>query len=555
MKDSRSPYREKEVYLSIPSPSILASPFRIPPSSERIAPKTPKTPSKPNVFYYDAGSSDEEEEGGSIDTYGSFFPNLYSQKAKENNDRSRVDEAAEKLKEWDQRRNQEANQLSRTIDEELTRKMEDVRIDVMQDYLNYSKEKKKENNTKNSHQSTIQKTMEAIKSAQLKEYEEKRKLIEDFEKKEEEKQRIKEEKEKEIAREKEKKELEAKSKVEAAQKAKEEEEKKKKQEAATEEAKKTLVNPPISTEKPTIPSPSIQPSNSNADPNYLPLSASEIYERRIALANEITAKAKLVEADSNLKREIFPKVNVPVSQISNTMEQVTKKSQQLLQLLNSLRSKPECYAYAQHLLFTKINEQASVQVSAHITSCFGFGAALSYVVSLSPDILDSLLGYFHLACPYTLPNYVKKSKDMTEAEHKDALGFKKRALDGAYEPEDTYTNRMGGILAVYTAFMCCNENVGVKSNYGIENCWTWLARLLNMPPQKITATLLTVFLKVAGHKMHRAYGKQFKKLMSTIQKDMLPMLEEGPSKTRLTLFCQDFEKAGQIKPLDGWDLR
>src|SRR3954454_10576541 len=36
-----------------------------------------------------------------------------------------------------------------------------------------------------------------------------------------------------------------------------------------------------------------------------------------------------------------------------------------------------------------------------------------------------------------------------------------------------------------------------RSNpYSMDHAWTWLARLLNLPPQKITPFLLYIFLKV-----------------------------------------------------------
>lgn len=99
--------------------------------------------------------------------------------------------------------------------------------------------------------------------------------------------------------------------------------------------------------------------------------------------------------------------------------------------------------------------------------------------------------------------------------------------------------------------------------------WKWLARLLNIKPQKITPTILLTFLEVrkfvysitltyrqqvAGPKLFRTYRRQFLKLLVYIRDVVSRQLPTDPALTRLLLFLDDCERTGAITPLEGANL-
>ncbi len=92
-----------------------------------------------------------------------------------------------------------------------------------------------------------------------------------------------------------------------------------------------------------------------------------------------------------------------------------------------------------------------------------------------------------------------------------------------------------------------------KHPFTSRNAWSWLAALLNeanfyasskMPP--VLSPLLDGFLQIAGHTLQDAYGKQFKKLMMLIEKDILPRLQDKSAVFHgLTFFFSEYNRNGQ----------
>ena len=105
---------------------------------------------------------------------------------------------------------------------------------------------------------------------------------------------------------------------------------------------------------------------------------------------------------------------------------------------------------------------------------------------------------------------------------------------------------MAGILSLYAAV----TQIDFPGNHphGIANGWSWIARMLNLKPKRITAQLVLSFLQVAGFRLLQVYNRQFRKLLAVIKEDVLPKLpqESLASATRLQLFLMDYEQAGGV---------
>jgi nucleoporin GLE1 len=90
---------------------------------------------------------------------------------------------------------------------------------------------------------------------------------------------------------------------------------------------------------------------------------------------------------------------------------------------------------------------------------------------------------------------------------------------------------MSGVLNLYFTFlMQCNYEKNNINNFdGLKIAWKWLTDLLNMTPRpNITAEALCIFLKCCGYQMHKAYNKQFIKLIKICSSDYLKLIELIP---------------------------
>jgi nucleoporin GLE1 len=105
---------------------------------------------------------------------------------------------------------------------------------------------------------------------------------------------------------------------------------------------------------------------------------------------------------------------------------------------------------------------------------------------------------------------------------------------------------MAGILSLYAAVTQI-EFPGTHP-HGIGNAWSWLARILNLKPKRITAQLVLSFLQVAGYRLLQVYNRQFRKMLLLIKEEVLQRLpqESLASATRLQLFVMDYEQAGGV---------
>ncbi len=121
-----------------------------------------------------------------------------------------------------------------------------------------------------------------------------------------------------------------------------------------------------------------------------------------------------------------------------------------------------------------------------------------------------------------------------------SLGYK--IIDGKIEDDVHYLKRMSGVLHLYfTLLMLCNYEKkisNIKNFDGLKMAWKWISDILNMTPRpNITAEALCIFFKCCGFQLHKAYNKQFLKLVNICSTDYLKLIELIPSElqTRASL--------------------
>lgn len=135
------------------------------------------------------------------------------------------------------------------------------------------------------------------------------------------------------------------------------------------------------------------------------------------------------------------------------------------------------------------------------------------------------------------------------------LGY--RYTNGVAEKHELYLKRMVGIARLYAAIWVTSLRRGETVNHphNISNGWRWLTEILNLDPlPEICSTLIFEVLQVAGNAFMHVYGKQFIKLLMTIQTQYFPKLnlvDAGGPKARLESFVTKVLQERKIDAPEG----
>jgi len=97
---------------------------------------------------------------------------------------------------------------------------------------------------------------------------------------------------------------------------------------------------------------------------------------------------------------------------------------------------------------------------------------------------------------------------------------------------------MSGTVALFAAIL---------QAYDLGYAWTYLARISNMKPRRVTAAILCPFLQIASYELSQRYRRQYSKLLRYIKTIFLPKLSDGAEgwltgpRDRIALFLSDWE--------------
>lgn len=278
----------------------------------------------------------------------------------------------------------------------------------------------------------------------------------------------------------------------------------------------------------------------------------EQYKRCISKVEENRARfASLLNTDQfkSMRKNIIKAITMQVSQISMDATQIKRK---VSILLDTFRKAPneETLAFCLDFICIKFLEQGSIHVSSLHESCFAYARVLVELCIHFPHLTDIMLGHFYEACPFTLPmREIPKQDFSSTSDWLKARSFKKiGSQSNSFETEDKYIDRMSGILLIYAAM---TQSSCPNNPHGLDHAWSWIARLLNMPPTIYTSTFLLLFLKVVGPKLQQKYKRQFVKLIKFIREVYFNQLPSSStaSNTRLELFLDELFNHGYVKPL------
>jgi len=349
--------------------------------------------------------------------------------------------------------------------------------------------------------------------------EQERKLKEEKERKEQELQR-----KKKVEQEKLEKEKAIKLKKEQEEKAKQEQERIKREEEKKKEASKNTLA-------------------SFGEPQAIKEAQSYINEIK-KIKNEIRPAVKGNKDWKNQTFKLKMKITTRVGQITNTRDSVNEISNALNDVLNQGKQiSNEAYYWLMDFLGKAMVKQAEKEVSLNKTMAFPMAHIFNIVVNNHEPFFKIFMGRLYKKCIYLIPRYGYKTKDKSDEECLKEIGYKKTS-DGM-EHENSYNERMEGMITLFSALIQ-TPNTSGNSKLNMASGWTWIARILNMPPRQITSLALITFLEIAGNEMLNIYGKQMHKILNFILNVYIPMApkESIAATTRLKLFIEKYIKDG-----------
>lgn len=237
----------------------------------------------------------------------------------------------------------------------------------------------------------------------------------------------------------------------------------------------------------------------------------EALEASRSLQMNTPLKKVLKERERNLTKLL--------QQVSATQEQVRTKSSKLMTELAPSPHQP----FALTTFASKLMSQCEIQGSS------GAFALAQVVVNISlhiPELMEVVLATMNQVCIFTVPKYCvfKKSQYENDEAYFKVCGYKEK--EGKLESTDEYADRMTAYVTLYAAITQAVTDGGAN-RHGLKEGWAWCARLLNsLPADRLTASALAAFLKVAGFRMCQVYKQSFMKMLHVISTEFIRNLKQ-----------------------------
>lgn len=260
-------------------------------------------------------------------------------------------------------------------------------------------------------------------------------------------------------------------------------------------------------------------------------------------------------------------INIPVNAISDvSADHLRDKYDKLAALLSgtpvscgseqvNTSVHPLGQKFCTVLLSKKFVSQAGTEVASNPKAAFALAAVIVALWQKFPDFGVLFLAHAYRDCPYLVPYFIPQFEGQSTEDYMKLLGYK--VNNGQLEPQNIYLSRMAGIARLYAAILVTKPRMGEAQAHphDLNNGWIWLCNILNLEPlPEICATMILEVLQIAGEEMRCSYGKQFLKLIFTIQNQYFPKLElvdEGGPKSRLQVLLETVMKEGKFSRPDG----
>lgn len=255
-------------------------------------------------------------------------------------------------------------------------------------------------------------------------------------------------------------------------------------------------------------------------------------------------KANIVgpmDQNKDLKKQanvVKRKINVKLGQFSNSISQVRRIISEVTQLLQPIESNKPAYEWILNNLAKALVSQAEAEVTVKPTAALPLGMFAAHFLEAIPRLEYFLSARFVKKCAFV----VGYSCPIDTEEGRLRMGWK-RSLDGKWEQDIKYDERMGGIC---TFWACIGLNLKILSKtsiFGLPSQWTFVARMLNTEPSVLTNTHYVVVANwwaAAAERFLPVYGRQSLKLLQSVYSwTTYGKQKSYPTATKLELLGED----------------
>ncbi|SJX61390.1 related to GLE1-RNA export mediator [Sporisorium reilianum f. sp. reilianum] len=266
------------------------------------------------------------------------------------------------------------------------------------------------------------------------------------------------------------------------------------------------------------------------------------------------------------KRQITPKVG----QLTNSRQEITRITQAIAGVLDATKQATasgggDVYTWILNHLSKCLIRQAEQEVAAKQDTAYPLARVVVWLVLLGHvELADVLMARLCKKCPWVVPVWPGRTKDMDEAAYRKVMGYK-----SADETTENYSNRMNGITAFYFGILqtvptappgaSALEIDKIPLHLRSTTLWRWSVRALTPSTSKVAfldhpmcPSIWSVFVEIAGSYALKVYGKQMRKLFALlltqgVQGKKAGWLEHGDDKpyvkaatVRLELLLMDW---------------
>ncbi|KAJ2264213.1 hypothetical protein GGI01_000060 [Coemansia sp. RSA 376] len=269
--------------------------------------------------------------------------------------------------------------------------------------------------------------------------------------------------------------------------------------------------------------------------------------------------APKIKNDKNKRAYCFKQrgtITKSIGQLKDSWAFVNRCTSTICEILaDSKRHGADIHSWMLNLTAKAIVKQAEKEASIAQHAAYPLATTTVLIMQTYPQLVDMLMIRLVKKCPYVVPQYFGRQAGQSVEDYLRSIGYKEKE-DDELESESIYTERMAGMLALYAAMVQIASANGKPNPFPISHGWTWMARLLNLPPRSISPLLVHTFLLVAGASLMAAYGKQFKKLLDTLASSWIPSISaKDPtataSKSNLCGYLETYQRTGTLPECEG----
>ncbi|KAK9373879.1 GLE1-like protein-domain-containing protein [Lipomyces chichibuensis] len=236
-----------------------------------------------------------------------------------------------------------------------------------------------------------------------------------------------------------------------------------------------------------------------------------LYIKSDILAPVASDKALKTYCSTN-KRKVKPKLG----QLTNSRQQIRKILGELNVIIDEAKEKSDlCYNWLLNFLSKSIVSQAETETTVSPMSAFPLGTLAVFMMSKHDKLRDLLIARIVKKCPYV----IGYSCSIDTEEGRIRMGYKR--IEGKWEDDAMYCERMGGIASVWGVMTQIGFplNSNISHPYPLYHSWTFISRMLNLPPASLTNAHFTVMAswwELTARRFLIAYGREGQKLLTTV---------------------------------------